>query len=397
MKVSVILTSYNHAKYLRHAIESVLAQTFSDFELIIWDDASTDESWEIINSYQDARIRAFRNPVNLHRGNINRGLEQAQGEYVAIHHSDDIWEPEKLEKQVAFLDAHPGIGAVFSDVLVIGEQGDVLPTQSHPYQTIFAQPNRSRHEWLNYFFYQGNALCHPSVLIRKRCYSDCGVYRSGFSVADYDMWVRLCMKYEIHVLPDKLLMFRVRDNNANASGDRPEVRKRAWFEYLQILNNYLNLSNPDDFQKIFPSSHQHLQDKGFMLSFALAMAALEPEQAYSITRLFGLELLFDLMNDPGSARQVEELYGFTHKDFIALEEKYDVFLLELTEQLRASLAQKDAQLTERDVRLAEIYTSKIWRLGLWLRRVRVWLAPPGSRRARMGRLLLSTAQKIVKK
>ena len=377
MKVSVILTSYNHAKYLRHAIESALSQTFSDFELIIWDDASTDESWEIINSYQDARIRAFRNPANVHRGNINRGLEQAQGEYIAIHHSDDIWEPEKLEKQVAFLDAHPGIGAVFSDVLAIDEQGEVLSAQFHLYQTIFAQPNRSRHEWLNYFFYQGNALCHPSVLIRKQCYSDCGAYRSGFSAADYDMWVRLCMKHEIHVLPDKLLRLRVRDNNANASGDRPEVRKRAWFEYLQVLKNYENLSNPDDFQKIFPSLHYPLQADGFLSSFALAMAALEPEHAYNITRLFGLELLFDLMNDPDSARQVEEIYGFTHKNFIALEGKYDVFSLESVEQLRSSLVQKDAQLAQKDAQLAqkelalqEILQSRAWKFASALRKVK---------------------------
>ncbi len=353
MKVSVILTSYNHAKYLRYAIESALSQTFSHFELIIWDDASTDESWEIINSYQDARIRAFRNPVNMHRGNINRGLEKARGEYIAVHHSDDVWEPEKLEKQVAFLDAHPEIGAVFSDVLVIDENGEDLPEGSHPYQTIFAQPNRSRHEWLNYFFYRGNALCHPSVLIRKQCYSDCGAYRSGFSAADYDMWVRLCMQYEIHVLPDKLLRLRVRDNNANASGNRPEVRLRDWFERLQVLKNYRNLASQEDILKIFPTLYKYLDLKGFLPSFVLSMAALESEQAYNITRLFGLELLFELMNDPDSARQVEEMYGFTRKDFIALEGKYDVFSLESMEQLRANLAEKDALLAEKDALLAE--------------------------------------------
>lgn len=380
MKVSVILTSYNHAKYLRYAIESALSQTFSHFELIIWDDASTDESWEIINSYQDARIRAFRNPVNMHRGNINRGLEKARCEYIAIHHSDDIWEPDKLEKQVAFLNAHPGIGAVFSDILAIDEQGDLLPDQSHPYQTIFAQPNRSRHEWLNYFFYRGNALCHPSVLIRKQCYSDCGAYRSGFSAADYDMWVRLCMQYEIHVLPDKLLRLRVRDNNANASGNRPEVRLRDWFERLQVLKNYRNLASQEDILKIFPTLYKYLDLNGFLPSFVLSMAALESEQAYNITRLFGLELLFELMNDPDSARQVEKMYGFTHKDFIALEGKHDVFSLELMGQLRANLAQKDAQLAEKDAQLAEIelalqeiLQSRSWKLVSAFDRVKSFL------------------------
>lgn len=377
MKVSIILTSYNHAKYLRESIESALLQTFDDFELIIWDDASTDESWDIINEYHDTRIRAFRNPVNMHRGNINRALEKATGEYIAIHHSDDIWELHKLEKQVAFLDSHPEIGAVFSDVLVIDEQGDILPENSHPYQTIFAQPNRSRHEWLTYFFYRGNALCHPSVMIRKACYSECGVYRSGFSAADYDMWVRLCMKYEIYVLPNKLIRLRARDNNANASGDRLDVRLRSWFEYLQILKNYKKLSKPDDFQKIFPSVQKYLQTKEFIPSFVLAMAALEPIESYDITRLFGMEFLFDLMNEPESVRRVEEIYGFTHKDFIELEGKYDVFSLETVRQLNESLAQKDAQIAQKNVQLAqkeimlqEILQSRAWKLVLTLRKIK---------------------------
>lgn len=382
MKVSIILTSYNHAKYLRQAIESALSQTFSDFELIIWDDASTDESWEIINSYSDRRIRAFRNQVNMHRGNINRGLEKAQGEYIAIHHSDDVWELGKLEKQVAFLDEHPEVGAVFSDVIVIDEDGEILPAHSHPYQNVFSQPNRSRHEWLNHFFYRGNALCHPSVLIRKQCYFDCGMYRSGFSAADYDMWVRLCLKYEIHVLPDKLILLRIRNNNANASGNRPDTRLRDWFERFQILKNYKSLSNPEDFQKIFPDTNHLLQAKGFIPAFVLAMAALKPEQAYNITRLFGLEILFDLMNNPDSARQINEVYGFTHKDFIELEGKYDVFSLERVAELTTYLAQKDIQLAQKDIQLAqkefalqEILESRAWKLVTALRKIKSIFTP----------------------
>ena len=103
-KVSVILTSFNHAKYLREAIDSVLNQTFTHFELIIWDDASSDNSWEIIQSYQDPRIKAFRNDVQR-RGiyGINKAIsEVAQGEFIAIHHSDDVWEFAKLDKQIAY-------------------------------------------------------------------------------------------------------------------------------------------------------------------------------------------------------------------------------------------------------------------------------------------------------
>lgn len=100
-KISIILTSFNHEKYIKEAIDSALNQTFTDFELIIWDDASSDNSWEIIQSYGDPRIRSFRNDVQR-RGiyGINKAIsEVAQGEYIAIHHSDDIWESENLRSR----------------------------------------------------------------------------------------------------------------------------------------------------------------------------------------------------------------------------------------------------------------------------------------------------------
>ena len=142
-KISVILTSFNHEKFIREAIDSVLNQTFTDFELIIWDDASTDNSWAIINTYSDPRIKVFRNDETkrgVHGINISIS-EIASGEYIAIHHSDDIWEVDKLKKQVEFLEDHAGIGAVFTHVLAIDERGIPLDDVNHSY--------RVRLGWLN--------------------------------------------------------------------------------------------------------------------------------------------------------------------------------------------------------------------------------------------------------
>ncbi|MBR3745689.1 MAG: glycosyltransferase family 2 protein, partial [Selenomonadaceae bacterium] len=106
-KVSVILTSYNHAAYISAAIESVLNQTFTDFELLIVDDGSTDNSREIIKQYNDPRIKFFlyeknRGPVIA----IDDALKSAHGKYIAVHHSDDLWTLDKLARQVEFLDTH---------------------------------------------------------------------------------------------------------------------------------------------------------------------------------------------------------------------------------------------------------------------------------------------------
>jgi len=327
-RISIILTSYNHEKYLRESINSILNQTFTDFELIIWDDASTDESWKIIKSFSDPRIQSYRSLTQNVVRNIRTEIDKTQNEYIAIHHSDDIWEPEKLEKQMAFLESNPQIGAVFSWAQIIGEDGGSLNDQSHPYNNLFEQPNRTRQEWLNFFFYHGNALCHPSLLIRKTCYQECGAYRYGFAqLPDFDMWVRLCLRYDIHILPEKLVRFRVRAGELNFSGDRADARIRQQFEYLQIYENYLALKSPEEIIKVFPDARKYIKPEGFDANFALAMVFLEANK-FNTTNLFALQLLFQALNDPERAKRINDLYDFSTKNFIELSARYDVFSIE---------------------------------------------------------------------
>jgi glycosyltransferase involved in cell wall biosynthesis len=325
-RVSVILTSYNHENFLREAVDSALNQTFSDFELIIWDDASSDNSWAVINSYSDSRIKAFRND-SPKRGiyGINKSVsEVAASDYIAIHHSDDVWERNKLEEQVAFLDSHPEVGAVFSNALAITEAGSPLVDEGHFYAHVFDQTNKTRHEWLRTFFSKGNALCHPSVLIRRACYADCGLYRFGLAqLGDLDMWIRLCLKYEIHVAPEKLVKFRVRNNEANTSGNRPETRIRATYEFHQLLQNYRTLDNFEGLVKVFPSAAKFDRAEKTDVGFALGMIALD-EKAFPLTQLFGLDLLFEIISDPKRSEAVKQLYEFGYQDFIALSGQHDV-------------------------------------------------------------------------
>ena len=327
MKVSIILTSYNHAKYIKEAIDSVLNQTFKDFELIIWDDASTDSSWDIIQSYKDDRIKTFRNEETK-RGiyGINKSIKEfAQGEYIAIHHSDDVWESTKLEKQVKFLDENRKYGAVFTNVLAINENSEEFKDQSHFYYSIFNQPNRTRYEWLNYFFYKGNALCHPSVMIRKECYEECGVYRYGLAqIGDFDMWIRLCMKYEIYILSEKLTRFRIRDNETNASGNTPSTRIRRNTEYMYILKNFLKIKK-DDFKKVFINIDKYtFSNKKYSKKYIFSRLCIE-EQNSEMTKLFGILTLYKLLNNKKQSLNLKKYYNFDYKTLIENTSKYDIF------------------------------------------------------------------------
>lgn len=332
--VSVILTSFNHERYLQKAIDSIVNQTVKDIEIIIIDDCSIDSSWDIIKSYEDERIRAFRNEVNVRSGVTYNAIKNiSRGKYVAIHHSDDLWASDKLEKQIKFLEDHSEYSACFTNVQLIDEYGhDYEPPEGSFYRDLFKKENRNRFEWLNYFFNFGNCLCHPSLLIRKEAYEKYGLFNYGFGqIPDFLMWIRLCLKSELYIVPEKLTKFRLRNNEQNTSGDRPETRIRSSTEYYFMLREYEKINRPDDFLKVFPEAKKYLVDGEIIPEFALAMICLDTNKPTSYN-LFGLELLFNIVNNPEKAKLVYRIYHFTYMKLIQDTGKFDIFSAISTEQ-----------------------------------------------------------------
>jgi glycosyltransferase involved in cell wall biosynthesis len=330
-KVSVILTSRNHEKFICETIQSILMQTFEDFELIVWDDASTDDSWAVIGSCTDRRIKAFQNETQRYGANslIRAITEIASGEYIAIHHSDDVWEPDKLQKQVEILDRLPEVGAVFSWANIIDDNGNKV--EGSVLQRVFAQQNKTRHEWLRHFLLYGNALCHPSVLIRKQCYRDCGLYRLGmWQLPDFDMWTRLCLKYEIFVFPEPLVRFRWHGDGSNSSAINPMMLNRCAFEAYLILENYRQIDKLDDVLKILPWAEKYLGPNGSDPGFVLAMALLDIT-TFGGLRLFAQKMLFELISDPARAARIEELHSFDYMDFMEITQHGSIFVSALAE------------------------------------------------------------------
>ena len=125
----------------------------------------------------------------------------------------------------------------------------------------FLCENRSRAEWLNRFFYKDSRLCHPSVLIRKKCHEVVGAYDDRYAqLADYDLWIRLCLRYEMYILPEELLAFRWLPQNANMSGRRPDSIKRRCWEYRRLLDHFLSIQDPAFFVQVFPEAQKHVGD-----------------------------------------------------------------------------------------------------------------------------------------
>ena len=209
--VSVGIPTYNAERYLRESIESVLAQTFKNFELIIIDDASNDQTWDIAQAYahKDPRVSAVRNSKTLGLvANFNRCIELAKGRYVCVWHQDDVMEPQNIEKKVALLEANPQVGFVHSNVSLIDAQGRVL---SEHWESDSTRDYIC--SGLDFFLKMiepgKNYVCCPSVLARRECYEKLGRFRSElYFTCDWEMWMRLSLYYDVACLGAPLVHFR---------------------------------------------------------------------------------------------------------------------------------------------------------------------------------------------
>jgi glycosyltransferase involved in cell wall biosynthesis len=323
--VSVIIPSYNHEQFVEECIQSVLDQTFQDFEIIITDDASSDHTVQIIERFDDPRIKLFKHSKNKGASiAANNCIVHSKGKYIAMLSSDDAWHPEKLEIQATYLDQHPEIGAVFGKVDWVDETGQSIKDKNFPYMNVFDVRNRSRFEWLRHFFYKGNCLCHPCSLVRRECYKEIGLLNPAFAnIPDFDLWVRLCLRYDIKILDRKLIRFRRMTNEKNASGDTNISRIRNRFEYRHTLNHYLKIRNPDEFLLVFPKAARYGKVTTDVIPFFLGRLAIENGQDFMA--LWGLDLIYDLLQDERTAEILQTNFSFTDRDFIDLSGKYDPF------------------------------------------------------------------------
>ncbi len=309
--VSVIIPSYNHEKFVAEAIQSVLSQTYQDFEIIITDDASSDQSVNAIKQFTDPRIRFFCFTENQGgSATTNHCIKQARGKYIALLNSDDIFLPNKLSKQVAYLETHHHCAAVFSHAQVIHENGEPFTDDNNFYVQVFTQKNRTRYEWLNLFFYHGNCLCHPSMLIRKECFDRYGLYDSRLAqLDDFDMWIRLCLNHEIHILQEKLIKFRVLRGNKNASALRPDTMLRIPWEHRMVLNHFLKITTLPEFKLIFPEISIKEDMDSRLIPFYLAHAALSVKQP--MHNHFAIQTFFNMLGD--YPQELKQYFNFTYK------------------------------------------------------------------------------------
>lgn len=237
-KVSFIMPLYNAERYVQQAIESVLNQTYKNFELILIDDVSTDSTMEKVEKYKDERIRVFHNSKNEGIAySRNRGLDVATGEYIAIMDDDDITMPRRLERQVLFLEEHPEIDFVGGRYQLINEKGEILSEAKMAYRNPL---------FIKALFLFQNIYSNGEMMFRKNtisknqiCYAE-----NQYGMEDFKFWIECSKVGNFYTIDDVFLQHRVHKqsetmkNKTNLMQER-EMHRMELQRYSMMLSNIL--------------------------------------------------------------------------------------------------------------------------------------------------------------
>lgn len=357
--VSIVMSNFNGELLIKQTIESVLAQTYQNWEFVIFEDCSTDMSREIIRFFNDPRIKPFFAEKHEHMVyGFNYGITHSSGELIARIDSDDTWEPTKLQKQVDFFRDHPDYGACFTLVNFVDETGKILTEKDTERVLWWDLRNKTQAEWLRYFYFFGCGVSHPTAMFPRKVIDKVGLYNLGYvQVQDYDLWIRIVKHYPIHILQEKLTNYRWFTTGANASAPSEKGIRRANFEFAQIYCDFFDDISDELFIEAFGADFTHkgttdpheLIVERMLLLFKTVFCGSAPQ-------LGGAQMFLRLLQDE-KMREV-------------LREKYDLSQMAFYEIAAKPILYEDAGVVSPSSTLSIIAPMKKHRSGFlsWLRR-----------------------------
>lgn len=409
-KISVIIPLYNHEKYIREAIDSVIGQSFDDFELIVINDGSTDTSEDIVKGFNDSRIAYFYQENQGAPHTINRGVKLARGEYISILNSDDAYDKNRLEKAIKILESDHSVFAVFSYVELIDEEGKSIRIKRGAEENwLGLSPDNSFKEYQDIILdlLAGNFLHTTSNLICRRSVFDRVGYFSNLRYThDYEFFLKLCSNFKVYIIPEPLVQYRFHSLNTLNTD-----YATSNFETGIVLANFI-LNN--ELPMMFENNDQKYQ---IMTRFFNSMNTFGADKMIMTLLLFGLKyqmkdelfrVLTEEADNPFRKNCIERLRKFydmsSIKTALAWQEgqtelwwrkaeerrseteslKSEAESLKIeAESLGEEIRQRDgriSQLLEKEAILNNILISNKWKLISKIEKVMNKILPVGSRR-----------------
>ena len=321
--VSIVLPCYDHGKYVKDAIESVLNQTYTDFELFVFDNGSTDDSWKVIQEIEDPRMVKVKLEHNDLLEVKKQFIAMASGGHFAIMHSDDIWKREKLEKQIKFLDENKNARVCFTWSAYVDEELESIEGM----EDFFKEYNKPEKGWWDAFFSRANHLSCPSFLCEREIYIKYfGKLYPYRQIADFYCWMKILEETNIYIVEEVLVNQRVhyQGYNKNESSKTFENINRESMELKYIM--YDIIDNMDD--ETFINNCCDLEEDRCCLDhmdvvckkffFFLNRCAVYTNEYENVVRYYNSHFAHE-ENGHVFYQFLDEQYGFSRNDFFAYE------------------------------------------------------------------------------
>jgi len=308
--ISVIAPAYNSEQYICDLIDSFLAQSYKNFELVIVDDCSLDRTVEKVESYKDARIKLVKH--NWNKGvneALNTAFDNVSGEYVAFAAGDDLVKPTYLEHAVEELQKNTNIGVLYTSLIVTDEFGKVMKSQ--PKWAM--QKKGSRASLLNKMFYEENAILSPGMIVKKQCLDDFRPIDISLSIyQDYFLHVNLLIRTEIAFSPEAEYYYR---RSAGSISARKDDYWRKQLETPRLMDVFLKINDLNFLSEVLQNNNLDIKYKE-LIPYYIGMSALRSPK--SERQKWGYRTILEFISDAARYEKLHELTGFSYKNLLDL-------------------------------------------------------------------------------
>ena len=316
-KVSIALITYNQEQFVGRTIESILNQSYQNFELIIGDDCSTDSTLEVISSYKDERIKLHKTDFNIGiNGNLNPLVANAKGDYIVFLAGDDKLRQNYLATIVKYFKEMPDIDVLYQQLCPIDKNDNYI----HTNDTYHAfTPKRSLEENLHLAFMQHNIFCSPAMALRKRVVDT--IFPLPYSLVnfqDYAMHLDILINgFKVYVLDEILVDYRISGENISINNDKYLIREDLEINFL--MDYFLKIKDVKLLKRIFAKELDLLQPYADTIPFFLGQMSFLSHQLKR--REWGYRTIMEFLSKKKNFDIVHKRYNFTFKDYLNLVEK----------------------------------------------------------------------------
>lgn len=320
-KISVLCPAYNHEKYVKYFIESVLTQTEQNFELIIVDDCSSDKTVEEIEKFSDSRIKLLKHDYNkgINAG-VNDAFKEAKGQYCVLIASDDILAPNHLKVSTGYLDKNPNIGVFYSSLKPIDENNMPIDDPQNSYWRC----SSDRFDLLKQMFFWHNPLFSPGMVIRSEVFAKImPLSLSTLQYQDYQINVKLLLNNEIYQSQNKLVNYRRPSDNQNISSNTSLTLKRQELEEYKLMDSFLNIMDLELLNNIFKAEIAHTGSPTLdTIPYFLGIMAFS--SPIEIRKNWGYHTIMNFIEKEENLDLLYKFYKFDFKSYLDLANSLDL-------------------------------------------------------------------------